>query len=364
LIEPYSAVPDHVINFQARHSSAASSATQSVDVTLTTTGMLRITGPDMAKGPLEVPLSECSFRPPLGRIRRIIDLPDGSILESDDIEVVDHLGAKSKQGSGQRVIHQMESKWRWVLASIPILIATVWLVYRFGIPAMAESIAFKLPTSTLVSASESSMALMERIFFDESELSTERQNEIRRGFDQVVEKIGSDDYQFNLHFRRMKEVPNAMALPSGDIYITDSLIEKAEADEEIFAVLAHELTHVERRHSMRMILQDSGIFLLSTVMLGDVASAGAVVSGAPAALANSGYSRSFENEADAGAAHYCVECGWTTTPMQTMLQRIAPASGSEIAGWMSSHPDTTERVRRLKELEVELLKKLEVEQKK
>jgi len=350
-------VPDPFTSFQARLSAAGSSAAQRVDVIRTTADTLRISGPDVAGGSIEIPIGECVFRPPLGRIRRVIDLPDGSTLESDALDVVDQLGAMSATGHRQRMIHQMESKWQWVLASIPILMVTVWVVYRFGIPAMAESVAFKLPVSTLNSASKGSIDLMDKLMFDDSELSDERRDEIREGFDDVVAKLGSDDYDFELHFRSMNKVPNAMALPSGDIFVTDALIEKAEADEEIFAVFAHELTHVERRHGMRMILQDSGVFILSAVMLGDIASAGAAISGAPAALANSGYSRSFENEADAGAAHYCIECGWTTSPMRTMLKRIAPSSGSEVAGWMSSHPDTRERIRRLKELELKLLSK-------
>ncbi len=354
-------MPDQFTSFQARLSAAGSSATQLVDVIRTTADTLRITGPDVAGGSIEVPLGECVFRPPLGRIRRVIELPDDSTLESDDLEIVDQLGSASPSGHRQRMIHHMESKWQWVLASIPILMLTVWIVYRFGIPAMAESVAFKLPVSTLVSASEGSIKLMDKLMFNDSELTEERQDEIRRGFDDVVAKLGSDDYEFELHFRSMNKVPNAMALPSGDIFVTDALINKAEADEEIFAVFAHELTHVERRHGMRMVLQDSGVFFLSAVMLGDVASAGAAISGAPAALANSGYSRNFENEADAGAAHYCVECGWTTSPMQTMLKRIAPPGGSAVAGWMSSHPDTKERVRRLKELEIKLLDKLQKE---
>ena len=354
-------MPDQFTSFQARLSAAGSSAMQEVDVIPTTSDTLRISGPDVAGGSIEVPIAECVFRPPLGRIRRVIDLPDGSTLESDDLEVVDQLGSSSSTGHHQRMIHRMESKWTWALASIPVLMVTVWVVYRFGIPAMAESVAFKLPVTTLVTASEASIDLMDKLMFDDSKLSKQRQEEIRRGFDDAVAKLGSDDYEFELHFRSMKKVPNAMALPSGDIFVTDALIEKAEADEEIFAVFAHELTHVERRHGMRMILQDSGVFILSAVMLGDVASAGAAISGAPAALANSGYSRSFENEADAGAAHYCIECGWTTSPMQSMLKRIAPSAGSEAAGWMSSHPDTKERIRRLKELEVKLLGKPKID---
>ena len=347
--------------FRARISHVYSSAQENVTVELIDPLTLRII-PDsptsaegtIAKSVFDVAIRECTFRPPLGRIRRVIELPNNRLLESDDLETVDAIGATSETGKGLRLVHLIESRWKYVVACIPIVVATVWAAYTFGIPWAAKTIAFKLPASAYEKASDGSTKLMDTLAFDDSELSSERQNEIREGFDEVVDAIGSEDFDYDLHFRTMNGTANAMALPSGDIYITDALIEQAEADEEIFAVLAHEVTHVEKRHGMRMVLQNSGVFFLSAVMLGDVASASSLAASVPTMLIESGYSRDFENEADEGAAHYCVECGWTTSPMRTMLERIAPSGNPKAVNWISSHPDTAERVRRLMTLEAEL----------
>jgi Zn-dependent protease with chaperone function len=347
--------------FRAKLSHVFSSVREDVTVEAIDQRTLRIvpaqhpeSESSIAKGPFEVALSECTFRPPLGKIRRTIELPENRLLESDDLDVVDSIAAATNKGKGLRLVHYIESRWKLVVACIPVVIISVWATYTIGIPWAAKAIAFKLPASALEKASEGSTTLMDKIVFQDSELPIERQDEIREGFDKIIAALGTEGFEYDLHFRSMNDTPNAMALPSGDIFITDSLINKAEADEEIFAVLAHEVTHVEQRHGMRMVLQNSGVFFLSAVMLGDIASASSLAAGVPTMLIESGYSRDFENEADEGAAHYCVECGWTTSPMRTILDRIAPSGELEALGWISSHPDTAERVRRLMTLEAEL----------
>jgi len=306
---------------------------------------------------LAVPLKDCRFHPPLGKIRRLIDLPEGRALESDDLETVDAIGALTSEGKGLRFVHALESRWRTVFASLAVVVVFIWSFYQFGIPAIATDIAFRLPASVLDVASEQTAQIIEKLMFDPTELAQERQTEVEKGFHDVIAALGTEPYTYELHFRSADGMPNAFALPSGDIYITDALIEGAEDDREIFAVLAHEVTHVEKRHGMRMVLQNTGVFFLISVMLGDVVSASTMGAALPSVLAESGYSRGFENEADEGAAHYCIKCGWGTEPMRNFLNRIAPPGPVPQTSWMSSHPDTGDRVRRLLEIEKALRKR-------
>ncbi len=50
---------------------------------------------------------------------------------------------------------------------------------------------------------------------------------------------------------------NAFALPGGIVIVTDQLMQLAEHDDEILAVLAHEIGHVKHRHVLRGLPQDS-----------------------------------------------------------------------------------------------------------
>lgn len=117
------------------------------------------------------------------------------------------------------------------------------------------------------------------------------------------------------------EQPNAVACPAGAVFVTTALLSALESDEELEAVLAHEITHVERRHGYRQYTRAQnastvgGILgVLAGVAVGaktgdaekavTVAQAVQIVSGVAGAIAISGYGRREEGEADSYALAY------------------------------------------------------------
>ena len=116
---------------------------------------------------------------------------------------------------------------------------------------------------------------------------------------------------------------NAYALPTGFVFVNRGLLETTESDLEIEGVIAHEIAHVERRHSYRIYRNEqkkqaiaAGVGVLVGVIAGakskDNKMENAIIwGGLAAALAKSatdvffeGYPRSMEEEADAMAALY------------------------------------------------------------
>ena len=82
--------------------------------------------------------------------------------------------------------------------------------------------------------------------------------------------------------------PNAFALPSGQIIMTYSLYELLST-EEVAAVLAHEIAHVEKRHSLSVLISGAAWHVVSTMML-----AAAGVLAAIPALSELAYSRELQ----------------------------------------------------------------------
>ena len=70
------------------------------------------------------------------------------------------------------------------------------------------------------------------------------------------------------------------------------------SDDELLAVLAHEIGHVRGRHAMRLVLQNSGLAVLLTALAGDAVGVTFLAVALPSMLLQSGYSRQFETEAD------------------------------------------------------------------
>lgn len=144
--------------------------------------------------------------------------------------------------------------------------------------------------------------------------------------------------------------PNAFALPSGDIVVLDQLVELAENDDEVAGVIAHELGHVAYRHGLRQLIQSSVVSFVVGIYFGDVSSLAASFG---ALALESRYSREFEHEADAYGARSLLAAGLGSEPLAAMLERMEKAhaeKGGKASreSLLSSHPDTAERVARLR----------------
>ena len=317
-----------------------------VTVAISTTGELRIRGATTER---RVALADCRITPQIGRAPRLIGLPDGASIETRDLERLAEWEAWWGRSKGSRLVHRLESRWRFALVAAAALVVAAVAVYQWGIPLAARAIAFSLPASANALLGQQAQPTLERLLdLQPSTLPAERQAQLSADFAELVRQAGSADFEYELQFRSAPDLgPNALALPSGTILLTDQLVALAGSDEELLAVLAHEVTHVEQRHGIRAALQDSGAVFLAGALLGDLSSVSSLGASLPAILARAGYSRDFEREADAGAAAFCRDRGWGTAPMRAMLQRLGEAHGGSGPSWISSHPDIAERIEAL-----------------
>jgi Zn-dependent protease with chaperone function len=152
---------------------------------------------------------------------------------------------------------------------------------------------------------------------------------------------------------------NAFALPDGTIVMLDELVELTKDDNEIIAVLAHERGHVERRHAMRMVLQSSVVGLVLAWYVGDVSG---LLATAPAIIMQAKYSRDMEREADEYAEQTMLANGLSPCLLGTILDKLEAAHLAKVRekhpeadaakdsgamDYLSSHPATSERMRRI-----------------
>ena len=129
--------------------------------------------------------------------------------------------------------------------------------------------------------------------------------------------------------------------------MTDQLVRTLDDDSEFDAVVAHEIGHQQRRHALRQTLRGSIVAIVAAFFAGDVSSAGAVVVAVPTFLLTSHYSREFEDEADRYAfellAQHDESPHWFAEAMRR-LEAQRPARRRAHASYLSSHPDTEERI--------------------
>ena len=150
------------------------------------------------------------------------------------------------------------------------------------------------------------------------------------------------------------ETVNAYAAPTGPIYVTTGLLEILETDDQLAAVLGHELSHSERRHSREQYQKSQGMGvmgLLINVATGfPLANLGTNIA---STIMVRGYSRGYELQADRDGMMTAYAAGYRPEEyllVQDKLEKLMQERGGGSAAWLRSHPGGEKRKARLSEL--------------
>ncbi len=115
-------------------------------------------------------------------------------------------------------------------------------------------------------------------------------------------------------------------------------------------MLAHELGHAHGRHGLQLLLQSSAVGAFLTFYVGDISS---LLAAAPAAVVQARYSQDLERQADDYAAALLLHNGMSPGLLADALKKLADSHpGFSQGGYLSTHPATDERMRRLRALAV------------
>lgn len=159
---------------------------------------------------------------------------------------------------------------------------------------------------------------------------------------QMVVEIGKrltqgSAYRYEFYVAADKSV-NAYAMPGGFIVIHSGLLALAGSADEVAGVLAHEVAHVERRHSLRGMAKSAGLYAAVALFFGDFGR----LSGAAADLLNLKFSRDNERDADSTGLALLVKAGLEPAPMAAFFRKMA-ADSVAVPAFLSTHPASEER---------------------
>ncbi|MDD5254690.1 MAG: Maf family nucleotide pyrophosphatase, partial [Candidatus Omnitrophica bacterium] len=152
-----------------------------------------------------------------------------------------------------------------------------------------------------------------------------------------------------------EEDVNAVSLRGGYVYVFKGLIDKVENDDELAGVLAHEVSHIVARHSIKKLQAMQGYNILRIlVSQAPVAGAGEVGAAADAAFTELllGYSREDELLSDQLGARYAKAAGYNPRGMLdflTTLQEVNKRKPLRPKSYFKTHPYVPDRVRVVKQ---------------
>jgi predicted Zn-dependent protease len=152
--------------------------------------------------------------------------------------------------------------------------------------------------------------------------------------------IPDSDYTYRFHLVDDDSI-NAFALPGGIVVVHTGLIAVTARAEELAGVLAHEVQHVELRHSLKAVLRAAGLSLLWSLVTGDL---GATLAGQAAdQLLSLKFSRDAEREADAAGLKLLVDRGIDPRGMVSFFATLVEQGDSAPPALLSTHPTSAER---------------------
>ena len=128
---------------------------------------------------------------------------------------------------------------------------------------------------------------------------------------------------------------NAFALPGGIIVVNSGLINATRRPEQLAGVLAHEIQHVEQRHSLQAVIKDLGLRSLWILATGDAG--GSLMGRAALELTALTFSRDAELQADARAFDTLVGNGVDPDGLTEFFRLLTQHEGAAPPAFLSTH---------------------------
>jgi predicted Zn-dependent protease len=163
------------------------------------------------------------------------------------------------------------------------------------------------------------------------------------------------EFARNIEFNNTKElnftvinskIINAFALPDGNIFIFTGLIDKLENYEELAALMGHEVSHVNNRHSIKMLCRNLAGYIFISAIFTDVNGIVSVIADNAHNLQNLSYSRKFENEADKHGTIILMQNKINPFGMISLFTRLQEEehASSVIPEFLQTHDVTSARI--------------------
>lgn len=263
------------------------------------------------------------------------DFP-GAVIKSDNPYFTNSFYEFMKENNRvdihTRLLHL--SKPKIILLTVG-LFTSLLLAYFYALPPLAEKSATLLPESVDNELGE---------LFMKSEIDPEDVDSLKtKSLEAFAERI---DFQNRKSLRFMvvrSNQVNAFALPNGQIVIYSGLLDKLQSFEELAALLGHEASHINNRHSIKLLTRNLSNYIVVSLLLSDINGIAAILLENAQQLHTLSFSRDFEREADSQGLEILIKNHINPQGIIGLFEILENEERFEIPQILSSHPLTAER---------------------
>lgn len=156
---------------------------------------------------------------------------------------------------------------------------------------------------------------------------------------------GRDEFDYEF-FVVMDENLNAFALPGGKVFINAGAILKTNSEAELAGLLAHELSHAVLSHGFQL--------MTSGNLMANVTQFVPYLGSSAGDLIVLNYSRDMEHQADIFGTRLLAASGYAADGVRNLMVVLEQEDKeSQPPAWLSTHPDTSDRVKYVEKMVVQ-----------
>ncbi len=341
--------PASQASWQGHYFDGRTTARRPVTIVLTPSGIeLHIADGTRAFWPYgDITQTQGSYTDEPVRLERGSPLPEAVVVEDPAfLRALQHFARENeRQFAGPRRHASLVSLI--LLAGVASIVLIAGLIL-WGIPTLAEWATPLIPISWETALGES---VVQQLAPAARRCANDR---LRDSVDGIVARLAAarPDSPYRFHVTVVDgPVFNAFAAPGGQIVVFRKMLQAAERPEELAGVLAHEMQHVYRRHAMKALVRDLSIAAIVGAVFGDITGIGALAVAAGRTLTTLHYSRETETEADREGLRLLQAARIDPADMVRFFETLKKhTGGGELPAYFSTHPDTDERLAKMKTL--------------
>lgn len=169
----------------------------------------------------------------------------------------------------------------------------------------------------------------------------------------TVYRSDANSWNWEVHAVKSNSI-NAYVMPGGKIVFYSGIIDKLQlTDAEIAAIMGHEMAHALREHSREQMsrqMATSGVIGIASSALGLSSGQAQLASLAGEVGLSLPHSRTQESEADKIGLELMARAGYNPNAAITLWQKMQAQSGGDSPQFLSTHPNSGNRIKAIQEL--------------
>lgn len=239
-----------------------------------------------------------------------------------------------------------------IVTRLGLAVASIGVIVFAILPRMSDFLADRMPLETEVKFGRAVVSQMERLLGlgHDGDLGCNNpagEAALNRMASRLMD---GQDLKYAISFSVLNhEMVNAFAAPGGQIVILRGLLDTSDTPEEVAAVLAHEIGHVEARDPTRLMLRAAGSAGIVSIVLGDV-TGGSVIGIIGDQMLQSSYTRRAEAAADEFGLGMLQAANVNAAAFADFFDKLSGLEDGFVPPeYLSSHPSSSARAARARD---------------